>query len=146
MSAVRALEALADGRSTRALERMLHEVATWLASLRARHASRVPFERDVVVSVSDTGVTAAYPTGTVQTIDWASVARIVVETNNSGPWGVDVWWCLEGSRASCSFPQGATGEASALAEIHHRFPGFEVLGMNSTGNARFVCWEQGHAL
>jgi hypothetical protein len=123
---------------------MLHEVATWLASLRAKYSSRVPFEREVVVNTSDTGITAAYPTGTAQTIGWASISRIAVETNDSGPWGADVWWCLEGSSSSCSFPQGATGEAAAIDEIRQRFPGFLVCGMNSTSNARFVCWEQVH--
>jgi hypothetical protein len=125
---------------------MLHEVATWLTSLRAKYSSRVPFERDVVVSTSDSGITAAYPTGTVQTIAWSSVSRIAVETNDSGPWGADVWWCLEGPSSSCSFPQGATGEVAALGEIRERFPGFQVRGMNSTSNARFVCWEHVHAL
>src|SRR4051794_30628380 len=107
---------------------MLHEVATWLASLRTKYSSRVPFERDVVVSTSDTGITTVYPTGTVQSIGWASVIRITVETNDSGPWGADVWWCLEGRSSSCSFPQGATGEAAALEEIRERFPGFQVRG------------------
>ena len=120
---------------------MLHEVATWLASLRAKYSSRVPSERDVVVSTSDSGVTAEYPTGAVQSIGWASISRIAVETNDSGPWGADVWWCLEGSTSSCTFPQGATGEAAALDQIRMRFPGFQVRGMNSTSIARFVCWE-----
>ena len=125
---------------------MLHEVAIWLASLRAKYSSRVPFERDVVVSTSDFGITAAYPTGTVQTIGWATISCIAVETNDSGPWGADVWWCLEGPSSSCSFPQGATGEDAAIANIRDRFPDFQVRGMNSTSNARFVCWEDGHAL
>ncbi len=125
---------------------MLHEVATWLRSLRARVTAPVPFEREVVVSVSDTGVTAEYPTGTVLTIQWSSIERISVETNDSGPWGVDVWWILECPTGTCYFPLGATGEEAALVEFKHRFAGFEVKGMNSTSNAKFVCWEKLHAL
>jgi hypothetical protein len=125
---------------------MLREVATWLISLRAKHTSRVPFERDVIVSTSDFGITAAYPTGTVQAIGWASVSVIAVETNDSGPWGADLWWSLEGPSSSCRFPLGATGEAAAIDEIRGRFPGLQVQGMNSTSNARFTCWEKGHAL
>jgi hypothetical protein len=125
---------------------MLHEVANWLASLRAKYSARVPFERDVVVSISESGIAAAYPTGTVQTIGWAAVSCIAVETNDSGPWGADVWWCLEGPSSSCSFPLGATGEDAAIAKIRERFPRFEIRGMNSTSNSRFVCWEEGHAL
>lgn len=125
---------------------MLHKVTTWLSSLRARVAGPLDFERDVMVSVSDTGVTAEYPTGAVLTIKWSSIERIIVETNDSGPWGVDLWWIVEGPTETCSFPLGATGEEAAIFELKRRFEGFEVRGMNSTSNARFVRWEKLHAL
>jgi hypothetical protein len=77
-----------------------------------------------------------------QAIEWEAVTRIFVETNDSGPWGQDVWWVVEGNGSRCTFPQGATGEVKALAEFQRRFPSFEVKGMNSTSNATFVCWEK----
>lgn len=103
-------------------------------------------EREVNVVVSDRGLSSAFPNGVSQFLAWQDVARILVETNDSGPWGADVWWVLEGADARCEFPQGATGEDAALAEIRRRFPSFEVKGMNSTSNATFICWEKGHAL
>ena len=125
---------------------MLSRVRSWLSSWRKRRSEAALLERSVCVSVSDRGLFSAYPTGEAQSIAWSEVQRILVKTNNSGPWGADVWWVLEGAGSKCEFPQGATGEHAALAEIQRRFPSFEVKGMNSTSNAAFVCWEKGHAL
>jgi hypothetical protein len=125
---------------------MLSRLTSWLASLRkAREESLWP-ERRIRVAISDRGLSSAFPSGETQFMAWADVARILVKTNDSGPWGADVWWVLEGGGASCEFPMGASGEKDALAEIRRRFPSFEVKGMNSTSVATFVCWEKGHAL
>jgi hypothetical protein len=125
---------------------MLSRVTSWLRSWGKNRSEAAIFERDVRVSVSDHGLASAYRTGAAQSIAWSDVQRILVKTNDSGPWGADVWWVLEGTTSKCEFPQGATGEDAALAEIRRRFPSFEVKGMNSVTNATFVCWEKGHAL
>jgi len=125
---------------------MLAQIASWLRSLRTAHAERLIHERQVVVTTTDKGIAALFPSsGKIQSIEWSAIDSIAVETNDSGPWGADVWWLLEGAGTACSFPQGATGEAEALSEIQHRFPAFRPKGMNSTENARFVCWERKHA-
>jgi hypothetical protein len=68
------------------------------------------------------------------------------ETNDSGPWGADVWWILVGNapESGCVYPNGATGEQEAL-EALQRLPGFDngqfIEAMTSTENARFVCWQ-----
>jgi hypothetical protein len=71
----------------------------------------------------------------------ADLGAVQVETNDSGPWGADVWWLLEdkSGETKVSFPQLATGEEAALARLR-LLPGFEIRGMNSGENARFVCW------
>lgn len=110
----------------------------------------IMFERQVIVRLNEEGVSAAYPDGTIQAIAWSAVERIAIETNDSGPWGADVWWLLEGERGRCTYPQGATGDPEALAECQKRFPGFSdtkvIEAMGCTSNARFVCWERNHAL
>ena len=67
--------------------------------------------------------------------------RIVIETNDSGPWGMDVWWVLEGlpSAPIIRFPQGATGENEFIKYVS-TLNGFAIRGMNSTRNDRFECW------
>jgi translation initiation factor IF-1 len=76
-----------------------------------------------------------------QRIRMADLGAVYVETNDSGPWGADVWWLLDDitGQTRVAFPQMATGEEAALERLR-RLPGFEVRGMNSTGNARFICW------
>jgi hypothetical protein len=124
---------------------MFSRVGRWLASLRKARAQSLWPERTVKVVVSDTGLSAVFPTGESQFVSWEDVARVLVATDDSGPWGADVWWVLEGTGVRCKFPQGATGEDAALAEIRRRFPSFEAKGMNSASNATFVCWEKGQA-
>jgi hypothetical protein len=71
----------------------------------------------------------------------ADVGAVYVETNDTGPWGADVWWLLndQTGETKVAFPQGATGEQAALYRLR-LLPGFEVRGMNLTENARFMCW------
>ncbi|HEX8193137.1 MAG TPA: hypothetical protein VF552_09575 [Allosphingosinicella sp.] len=76
-----------------------------------------------------------------QRIRIADLGAVYVETNGSGPWGVDVWWLLTDrtGETKVTFPQMATGEDAALERLR-LLPGFQVRGMNSTENARFMCW------
>jgi hypothetical protein len=65
---------------------------------------------------------------------------VFVVTNDSGPWGQDVWFVIEGAReGGCRFPLGATGEQAALERLL-KLPGFELRGMNCTENFIFECW------
>jgi hypothetical protein len=108
------------------------------------------FESKVVVSFDESGISAAFPEGPTEAIAWSEVQRVAIETNDSGPWGADFWWLLEGETRRCAYPQGATGELEALKELPSRFPGFnhEAFGAANrcTFNARFLCWERGKAL
>jgi hypothetical protein len=76
-----------------------------------------------------------------QRIKIADLGAVYVETNDSGPWGADVWWVLDDKdgQTRVVFPQMATGDYAVLERLQ-LLPGFEVRGMNSTENARFKCW------
>jgi hypothetical protein len=120
-------------------------VAWWKERLRARREA-VMFERQVHVTWDEAGVSVRFPTGEVETISWAAVATVAIETNDSGPWGADVWWLLEGAGNRLAYPQAATGDEEMLEELPRRFPGFSdeavIRAMGCTDNARFVCWER----
>lgn len=119
-------------------------VARW-RNYRQAEADRLWPERAVHVRLADAGLEVVCPGRDTQYLAWSDVSRILVETSDSGPWGPDVWWVLEGGAVTCSFPQGATGESAALDEIKRRFSGLEAKGMNSVESATFVCWEAKHA-
>jgi hypothetical protein len=93
------------------------------------------------VSVLGDEIVNERPDGITDRVSISEIRKVFVETNESGPWGMDVWWVLKGPEpAGCvSFPQGATGEDGVIARLS-RLPGFEIRGMNSTKNARFECW------
>jgi len=94
-----------------------------------------------VVSLIDDEINNRRPDGTVERMGFGEIRRVIVATNDTGPWGADVWWVLEGATPlqRLSFPQGATGEDAILDRLF-KLPGFEVRGMNSTRNAQFECW------
>jgi hypothetical protein len=120
-------------------------VARWKAWQQKRLDS-VRFERAWVLSIDDAGVVMTPPQGERQSIKWNAINRVAIETNDSGPWGADVWWLLEGSSGVVAYPQGATGDPEMLPEFHKRLPGFHdravIEAMGCTSNARFVCWER----
>jgi hypothetical protein len=106
--------------------------------------SETMFEAAWTLRRDDVGVSVDWPKGERQAMAWDAVELIMIETNDSGPWGADVWTVLEGGGKRLLWPQGATGEEGMLAEMQRRFPGFDddavIAAMGCTDNARFVCW------
>ncbi len=72
------------------------------------------------------------------------ISQIIIETNDTGPWGTDIWWKILGKEGFLSIPGGATGESEML-ENFQKFPGFNneelIKAMSSTDNAEFICWK-----
>ncbi len=112
-------------------------------SLRARAFPPVrnPEEQFVVEVTAADEIVCRAPGQAEQRISMADLGAVYVETNDSGPWGADVWWLLSDTsgETKVAFPQMATGEDAALERLCS-LPGFEIRGMNSTQNARFMCW------
>jgi hypothetical protein len=98
-----------------------------------------------VVSVSPTEIRVTHPTRPVETLALEQLAEVDLITNDSGPFGSDIWWLLLGraENTGCSFPCGASGEKAVL-ELVQALPGFNnevfIQAMGSTSNARFTCW------
>jgi hypothetical protein len=63
-----------------------------------------------------------------------------VQTNDTGPSGMDVWFNLKTNKIDLSFPLGATGANHTISSLE-KLPGFQMKGMNCTENKIFVCWE-----
>ena len=77
----------------------------------------------------------------------SDLTGVIVETNDSGPWGADVWWLFFGpdDRVAVAYPQGATGE-DAMLNYLMALPGFDnekmAEAMRSTDNAVFPVWRR----
>lgn len=97
------------------------------------------------VSVESDQLHVTDDTGGTTTLARSDLAGVAIETNDTGPWAADVWWLLFGSdeQLACAFPQGATGESSALDYLT-ALPAFDheqmAKAMCSTVNAVFPVW------
>lgn len=99
------------------------------------------------VAIADGVVTVTDAEGTSACVACKDISGIVIETNDSGPWGSDVWWLIFGpeDRLACAFPQGAEGEIAAVNRLM-ALPGFDceqmIAAMASTRNATFPVWRK----
>ena len=128
---------------------VLSSLRSFLAgAFRRPRGRRVPArEAAWIVTMTDEEIRVADPRGEVRSIARERIAAVLIETNDSGPWGSDFWWLLLGPDKSlaCAFPQGATGESEAM-EWLMALPGFDhgrmIEASVSTGNALFPVWER----
>ena len=100
-----------------------------------------------IVSLSGERIAVTDAEGEEAGLALADLNGVMIETNDSGPFGADVWWLLFGAddRVAVAFPQGATGEQAAIDWLIG-LPGFDhdamIMAMGSTGNAVFPVWRR----
>lgn len=113
---------------------------------RKRHENPQP-EGRWAISIDSDSIRATDEAGVTKALLKGDLAGVVIETNDSGPWGADVWWMLFGAddRVALAYPQGATGE-EALLDYLTALPGFDhaamIEAMGSTENAVFPVWRR----
>tara|TARA_B110000967_G_C18751764_1_gene493190 strand:+ start:565 stop:927 length:363 start_codon:yes stop_codon:yes gene_type:complete len=97
-----------------------------------------------LVEVNGTEIKTVDYDGLETRIKINEISQIIIETNDSGPWGTDIWWRILGKQGLLAIPGGATGESEML-ECFQKFPKFNneelIKAMSSTNNAEFVCWK-----
>ena len=104
-------------------------------------------EAAYIVSVEGDGLSVSDPNGEEKSVALATLNGVMIETNDTGPVGTDLWWLLFGADDSiaAAFPQGATGEREAIDWLL-ALPGFDhetmIMAMGSTSNAVFPVWRR----
>ncbi|MBL8019245.1 MAG: hypothetical protein JNM27_06250 [Leptospirales bacterium] len=97
------------------------------------------------VTVNATGTRVQDPGGEVAEISWEDTLGIFIETNDSGPLGMDVIWLVAGENGSIMFPMGAQGEGAAL-QYFQSLPGFNnkqvIQAMSCSENQTFEVWRK----
>ena len=81
------------------------KLRSWWKSRRAPETNGL-----YVLTVTDDEIQSRRPDGTVESIPISDVQRICVETNDTGPVGVDVWWVIEGLERHLRFPSESLGK------------------------------------
>jgi len=98
-----------------------------------------------IITTLDDRIDALDPKEELKSVSFEELRGVMIETNDTGPIGADVWWLLFGAddRLACAFPQGATGEKEAVGRLMS-LPGFDheamIMAMGSTTNAVFPVW------
>lgn len=98
-------------------------------------------------AVTENSIRITDHAGVTKEIRKSDLSGVIIETNDTGPWGADVWWLLFGrdDQVACAFPQGTTGEADVI-EFLTALPTFDldemIKAMRSTDNAVFPVWRR----
>jgi hypothetical protein len=100
-----------------------------------------PESQFVVEVTAQDEIACRPPAGPEQRINVADLGSVYFVTAEGGPFAID-WWVLNNAHdeLAVSFPLGATGEQAVLDRLR-QLPGFKIDGMNSTTEARFLCWQ-----
>ena len=112
-----------------------------------KRKQRIQKEARWTVAVDDTEICITDHEGNTKSVAKTELSRVMVETNDTGPWGTDVWWLLfgENQQLTCAFPHGATGYQLAT-DYFARLEGFDhaalIAAMGSTQNAFFPVWRK----
>jgi hypothetical protein len=107
--------------------------------------SELQKESRYIVTLDEQEVRCRRPSGETESVAWDDLNSVIVETNDTGPWGMDVWWLLLGvdGISGCSIPQGATGDQALLHKLLS-LPDFDseqfIAAMSCADNQRFLCW------
>ena len=124
---------------------MFAKLKEWLRNRKNAREERLWPERQILVDLNENEMSASYPNGDKLVVELRALKKVMVLTNESGPWGADLWFSFSSDKSMCSFPQGATGEKNAL-EYLYALGGFDetnfIKAMGSTSNAEFICWEK----
>jgi hypothetical protein len=109
--------------------------------------SKTKFMREAkfIVRIENNEIINERPEGKIERVSLSGLKAVIIETNDTGPWGTDVLWILVGAdETGCVFPNGATGGMEIL-EIMQKLPGFDnkavIQAMASISNQRFLCWK-----
>lgn len=112
---------------------------------RSKKKSTVPSGDDWKVEIKDGQIISTDTDGQVNSLDLSSINKIIIETNDSGPWETDLWWKIIGLDEELKIPGGASGEDIMLPTFQ-KFENFNnaafIDSMSSVGNAEFICWEK----
>ena len=125
---------------------MFESIKRFIKRQKHKNRERLLPESKFVIEVTDTEIINHRPEGVTERVSFTDLRSVIIETNDTGPLGTDLWWFLIGNEANsgCVFPGGATGEQSVVDAVM-KLPGFRfeqfTNAMSSVENAKFYCWQ-----
>ena len=112
----------------------------WLDFLRGSRASHL-----ASVTFDEVVVACRHPDGSTQSIRWADLQEVRIETTNAGPFLDDVFWVLSDQESQCVIPSESLG-VQLLLERLQTLPSFDnnavIRAMSCAENQQFICWRR----
>jgi len=95
------------------------------------------------VDLDDLGVTCRRPNGTVESIKWAELRAVIIQTTSQGPFVDDIFWVLVGETGGCVVPSESVGIGGLIKRLQ-ALQGFDneamIQAMTCTSDKEFLCW------
>lgn len=110
---------------------------------KSKKESKFHPESKWIVSVNNGIMYLTDPNGNELEIAISEVDKVIIETNDQGPFYPGVWWKIISKEKMLTFPQGAIGEDELLNKFQN-LPDFDnekvIEAMSCTTNNEFTCW------
>lgn len=94
------------------------------------------------VMISEGYLLLVNPKGKIEKIKLEEIRKVIIQTNDTGPWGTDLWWIVSNDTITIAIPNGASGEEK-LVEVLQDLPTFNneemIAAMVSTSIGEFIC-------
>jgi hypothetical protein len=125
---------------------MFNTFSRFLNSIIKKPDGRLHPESDFRVTMDAVHIVCRDPQGSEARLAWDDLEEVIVETNDTGPWGMDVLWVLRGRDGKAlTIPHGASGDKELFEQLH-KLPEFShaqvIEAMACADNRQFLCWQR----
>jgi hypothetical protein len=110
-----------------------------------RRQRLAPSAPGAVVEFDEEKVTCTRQGGLTESVRWADLRAVLIQTTPNGPAVDDLFWVLAAEGSGCVVPSEAQG-CDRLLERLQQLPGFDnravILASQCTEEQTFLCWER----
>lgn len=111
---------------------------------RKRKQMKVQAHQKCVVEFDASGVVCRRPDGTSESVTWADLQAVIIQTTSEGPFVDDIFWFLIGETGGCVVPSESVGMDRLLERLGD-LPGFNheavIQAMACPDDKKFLCWK-----
>lgn len=104
----------------------------------------IPLHHINQVAADDDGIHGTRVNGTIESVQWNEINRVIIRNTDKGPFDDDVCFVIEAASVTLVIPQAANG-SNHLLERLQELPGFNneavIDSMSCCDNKEFICWQ-----
>ena len=112
-----------------------------------RWTHRKPARQSPFTVCADAAGLSLTADGESRAMSWAEMESIRIEVNDRQPFGVALWWAVEGPTKRMFFPKESDGADTVAEAFRAAFADFDSEAVaraeEARAEARFICWQRG---